>query len=512
MTYQWKFASLPKHNLNPSRDLSSCPPTPERALPNPERQKGLWSFLTWSFFLAQIVAATELKAGHVAPGAADSANDQIDELGNGSNAGVLAELARMIEQAEDIPQQLEPDKDVAANAQLNKLDFAALSQADSIAVEAAFAAAISGSTAQGGISYANTEASQEPCGCGSSELAPGTVELVPSVPDLSVIAELPLDVPLPSTPGGLIDLIIPPGIAIDLGLDIGSSLDLDLGADLGDLASLGLDVGLSEGLDVGLDLELGNVIDLELALNIGLPALLQPVTSEAFASLDHILSTVQVGELVDQLVVTTTDILGSTVENLADILPVGNVIAELNPIIQTAVSTVSDVATFADHTIENLTAPIVGIVSSENPVVSLVETLVADDSLLQPALAIVEQGLDLSGDLTSEIGSQAGMAVSGVLEFAEQTLTPVTQPDSMFNGPIYSSYNIALQDSLVEPLTSIVTGSDGLLSIVSDVSGIETSVNDDDVSDDDLGNISLAVIGSAGLDIKLPLLGGDLFG
>ncbi|MBS0233237.1 MAG: hypothetical protein JSR99_07100 [Proteobacteria bacterium] len=52
-----------------------------RKAPQPERQRGLWSFLTWSFFLANFLTATEFYGGGAHAATADSTQ------GNGSSHG-----------------------------------------------------------------------------------------------------------------------------------------------------------------------------------------------------------------------------------------------------------------------------------------------------------------------------------------------------------------------------------------------------------------------------------------
>src|SRR3954453_5876983 len=61
----------------------------------PERQRGLWNFLTWSFFLANFLTATEVYDGgaHAATGIGGSGDDA--HSGGGDGASSRQSLAAM---------------------------------------------------------------------------------------------------------------------------------------------------------------------------------------------------------------------------------------------------------------------------------------------------------------------------------------------------------------------------------------------------------------------------------
>ncbi|AGK59124.1 hypothetical protein HYPDE_37263 [Hyphomicrobium denitrificans 1NES1] len=57
----------------------------DKELPRPERQRGMWSFLTWSFFLANFLAATEIIGGSAHAAIVDSDHGDASHSGDGSS-------------------------------------------------------------------------------------------------------------------------------------------------------------------------------------------------------------------------------------------------------------------------------------------------------------------------------------------------------------------------------------------------------------------------------------------
>lgn len=213
-----------------------------------DRQRGMWSFLTWSFFLAQAVAANEaLAKGH---GLQDEGVASADDADAGANdASAFAAFQAQLAQV------LGFDVDPSAAAKL----AAAIAAGD---LSAEMLSEMRGEPEQmkgfierldgGSSASASTGAvpvSQE----GAAEQAQTATQ------------ETAQDGGVVDIPGGLGDVDLPLDVVIDLGLELGSDLGLDLGIDTSDGLDISLDLNALPIL--GLNLDLGSDgINLDLGL------------------------------------------------------------------------------------------------------------------------------------------------------------------------------------------------------------------------------------------------------
>lgn len=261
----------------------------------PDRQRGMWSFLTWSFFLAQALAAHEAYARGVAPGEGDPGWSADDGAGNGaSGAGAGLPPALGVE-GFNIDPAAAAKLAAAVSAGLLSPEALQAMQADPSQF-AAFVDAVFGQGGSQNVVMAGEAAGavpgQDPTGSDSE--APG------------------------ESIGGI---VLPVDVAIDLGLEVGGALELGLSLDGGlgihldlNTAPLGLAIDTSQGLDVQLDL-LGMTVSLGtggglgglLSLDGGLvsDALDLPLVGQALGG---------VGAVTDTIATTATHVVGDIVD------------------------------------------------------------------------------------------------------------------------------------------------------------------------------------------------------
>jgi hypothetical protein len=215
--------------------------TSDDALRMPDRQRGMWSFLTWSFFLAQAIAAHEAYAKGVMAGEGDAEGGGGDRDDAGGTAGANPAGALGVN-GFDIDPAAAAQMAAAVAAGLLSPDVLKAMQAD----PAQFQAFLDGLTGAGGAGGGDIIAADD--GSESGEEVPGSGPVMPD-PDTQ-----------PSLPG----IVLPIDVVIDLGLEVGGSPLLDLGVQLdGDLGlhvALGvapIDLALDASLDGGLNLQLG---------------------------------------------------------------------------------------------------------------------------------------------------------------------------------------------------------------------------------------------------------------
>lgn len=207
----------------------------------PDRQRGMWSFLTWSFFLAQAVASHEAFAkGHAAAEAAADGNGSHDGSGDGgAQKGLPPGMLAGVSGFDVDPAAAAQFAAALASGAITPQMFAAF-QGDP-AYFKAFIDALTGGGA-GHADQALLDASQDhdhDAISGSGTDADGGSHG---------------STPFPSGPIGGITLPgihLPVDVAIDLGLELGPDLGLGLGVGPG---GINLDVHAGSLLNLGLSL------------------------------------------------------------------------------------------------------------------------------------------------------------------------------------------------------------------------------------------------------------------
>lgn len=356
----------------------------------PRRERGLWSFLTWSFFLAQLAAGNAFAGG--AAQAANNAADLDHPEGSSQSAatgpgllgrpdflmGGSAEPQSADASSATAPVQTGPIHAAEKTGGIEQLDVTSdaglVMQSDMLSGSTAFVSIAPAAEGDGG-----TIAAEVPAG----------VETAIDLPQVDGVPPLLSDLLSP-----VVSDVLPPVLeTIDNLVDnLGSTLD-DLFVPV-----------------------VGTVDDLAEALGPTLDLALSPV--EAIA--DNI-----VGGLEQTLDPVLTTVAGVT-ESVGDILePVGGVAGELIALADPVLDTVAPLITPVSHIVaaaEPLLDPVLDVAA---PAVDLVEPVV--EPLLQPlapALAPVLEILPLNaatGDLldgligggeTDAVGSPGGIALA----------------------------------------------------------------------------------------------------
>ena len=207
----------------------------------PDRQRGMWSFLTWSFFLAQAVAAHEAFAkGHAGGDAGADADGS--GSGNGDDAAQkgLASASMLGVSGFDVDPAAAAQFAAAIAAGLVTPQMLAGFQADPALFQAFVDQLTGNASAAAADITAATGSAEDLAAAANGEGGGGSHEgPIPGI-----------DLPGINLPGGI---TLPIDIAIDLGLELGS--DLGLGLHVGGLddISLNLNVAPILGLNFGLD-------------------------------------------------------------------------------------------------------------------------------------------------------------------------------------------------------------------------------------------------------------------
>ena len=274
-----------------------------------EKRRGSWSFLTWSFFLAQTIAAEKFfgsgaRAGENDDAGATRSNDQ-SKLPSDETAAAAAWGAGG---------QDAGDGRIDAQSPLNGAPGLPLPGVSQAAADY-FGAGSTGSP--------NASESDSSGGGGSSSDTDQPLADSEALGDSSAIppaSEIPANAP---------DDIIPPPDVIDAGIDIGPDLDTDLDLELNldpvAEAGLGLELGLGDGADLGLELGLGSPLadglalgtevsldvnllggDPSLDLGIGVGATSPLLSASIDASIDQVAQDAIPGEFVTSVVSNTT--------------------------------------------------------------------------------------------------------------------------------------------------------------------------------------------------------------
>ena len=403
----------------------------------PERQRGSWSFLTWSFFLAQMVAAEQFFGSSARAAQNDDASTTRP---NGQSEIPLEEAAAGarwgfgVENGESgaIEQQ----------TQLNGAHgafFPGLSQAGDLfnpGVLPSLTTADGGSSSGGGPSTGSqplsSHADSKPLG--DSPTPPNEVILPPAGE--------------PGAPDGIVTI---PDIGI--GPDLGP--DLDLGLDLDPIAevSLGVDlnhggVEISIGPDVNLDLDLGPTLAASLGLSTELTFGVNLSNADASLALGlEAGGTSPLLSAVDQVTGLVQDTLSGVISNATGVISTDENGTTSSPVLEpfvqlTALATGqdgNDLSSLEDALSSSLSAILNGP-AMQAPNQSTQGLIPISDG---PVASIVSNTTGLVSLQGGEVSSGDAITFSG-------GATSKMADDDLFTGGRYTDYSLALQtdDSL----------------------------------------------------------------
>ena len=355
------------------------------------REKGLWSFLTWSFFLSQVATMEQASA---AAAQAGGAGDEVGSIGDPAagqaarNAFLPIEPAMLAEIQEAAPQAT--TQGVAQEA----------------TAPAAVLAGAPGETAGVTAQYPpeDSSAARQTSAAPSPEAA--AQSLIAAGPDLDGGA-----------PGASGEVHVPSTGPADVGPVIGPVLG-SVGDVVGDVVQV-VDTVLEQVIAP----VLGSVGD---------------VLGDVVHALDPVLE-----QVVAPVLGIAGDVLGDVVHMLDPVLE--QVVA---PVLGTAGDVLGDVVHVLDPLVEQVVAPVLGIagdvvgdvVHALDPVIEQVAAPVAD-VLSGPLGSLL--GLDSDGG--SPIILASVVASSGSIDFEAGPAAGSLALDDLFSGGGYSDYNLTLQ-------------------------------------------------------------------
>jgi hypothetical protein len=382
------------------------------------REKGLWSFLTWSFFLSQVATLEQASAAEApAGGAGDEAGSAVNP-GAGQaarNAFLPVEPAMLAEMQAAAPQ---------ATTQSVVQDATA---------PAAFLASVPGEPA-GAIAPDPTE---ESSGARQTSAAPNaeavTQSLIAVGPDSPSMEGAPGAIHLPTTSPA------DAGPGPVLGPVLGSVGDV-----VGDVVQV-VDTVLEQVIAPvlgGVGDVLGDVVQ-------ALDPVLEQVVAPVLGGVGDVL-----GDVVQVLDPVLEQVVAPVLGGVGDVL--GDVVQVLDPLVEQVVAPVlgsvgnvlGDVVQVLDPVVEQVVAPVLGgvgdvlgdVVQALDPVVEQVAAPVAD-VLSAPLASLL--GLGAGGGSPILVASVVASSTS--IDFEAGPAAASLPLDDLFSGGRYSDYNLTLQ-------------------------------------------------------------------
>jgi hypothetical protein len=443
-----------------------------------QRESGLWNFLTWSFFIAQVVAAYQLTVSSaMAAEAAQDAGQSDASVDPETIAAAIAALNGIESAIEQLTggvagQSTDPGGaavDMATDAPGRAVDAdVAAEVADDGG--SAHRAQSSGADVSEMDSSDGQQAALIDAGDGLGSVLGPVIDVVDNVLD-TVIP------PVGGLVGGLVDVLDPvvDGVVEPLAGVVGElvgALEPVLDAVVAPVA--GLTKTLVGSLEPVLDPLLSPVLGLtESVIELAEP-LLDPILVPAVGVIEEVLQS------LDPVIDPVTGLASSLTAPLGD---------ALSPVVEAAAEVLAPVTSV----VNDLTSPLEGIADTVlSPLAPVVAPLI--EPLLGPVTGQLSILDGLSGDAPADSGGAQGISLSQLLDLgvgggpivldavgatAESApgLPVVSNLDDLFSGGTYTEYNLALQSgsttadglgaSLDESLDALVANLDAgaLLSV-----------------------------------------------
>lgn len=429
----------------------------------PEHQRGMRSFLTWSFLLAQIAAAEQIAGSAAAAAATDPSSST---RASGDSAPAAAALP------DDASQT------AASNADAGERGSPlAASAAVAPSNPSAASAATPAASPLVGDTIGTSDPSAVGVGVGAGHHAAGG-----NLPGHENVVGLAADI----LPGSL--AAVGGDVAVNLGLGTLGGLGIELGLDDGvalDLSALGLDIHVDVPLDIG--------------------SLLGTVTE----TVGTVLTTA--GDLTGPVLDVVGDVSGPATEAVGTVLATAD---ELSGPVLDVVADISGPATETVGTVLTTAADLTGPVLDAFGDSSLPATPVLDG--MQASVDVDgSSSATGGGGLLSALGGAVGS--SGTIELTSETTGGGDASEALLEGSTYTDLGIAYQTLLPDqpPTAASIEGTAG----AAPAGGLlETVVSSGVTTDGDTSNASIGT--SEGLAAALGLedaVGGhrtlaDLFG
>jgi hypothetical protein len=420
------------------------------AHPTPQRERGLWSFLTWSFFLSQIAAGSAF-IGNAAKAAEAFDGSNRDSNNSGSETAAKA---------------------------LPGADAQALSFEDASSNDAHGATA-----AQGHANLATGPYAADVIAATESVIAPQSGEMDDFAASGITAAAGDSEASIPPT-APLIDMDTTPGPVVGDVLTPVLETVGDVADSLGDL--------------------LGDSLAPVVETVEDLVGVLTPVVDQVFAPVEAITETVAdvLNPIVDQVLSPVLAVADGVLDAAAPLIdavaaPVDALLAIADPMLDTLVD---PLIAPAGDIVDALTPVLEPVLDAAAPLVDAVQPVLepvvdALSPVLTPVVGMLDDHLPLNiggtGLLDSLLGNSESVdaiASPGQIEFPAINLPVVNE---IFQGGTYTEYGVALQD------TSPLGEPDNAIELVGNVAVVVSDL----VSDDDNNN---------GLPLNIASLNGDL--
>jgi hypothetical protein len=468
------------------------------AIHGPQRERGLWSFLTWSFFLSQLAAGNAFAAGAAQAGSATDLKSPDGTADAGKIGAALLgtpdarPLGDLEAQSATASTAAAPLQNTSApgDTKLGGIEQLDTTSDAGIALEAAAIQSTTGSEAMLADAAPPASASES-----DSTIAPDTLSIVLPDIELPQIVELP---PVLETVGDVADglgetlesLLTPVAETVE---DLASVLEPTLDNLLAPVADLTAVLGPT--LD-GLEPTVETVEDLAAVLWPTLDLALAPVEAltDGLAdaletALDPLLAPVanlteDVGNLIEPIggiageIIQLADPVIDIVEPFLD--PVMNVVEDAQPVLDPVLVVAAPVVDLLEPTIEPLLQPLAPVAA---PVLDLLPLSMGNDGFLGDLFGINEP--------TDAVGS------TGTLEFAVDV---DASPYDLIETGAYTEFGIELN---LNPIGN----EGGTGDLVEHIAESVSSLVDDS---DDAGNALPSLLGSLQHDLGLRGLGEGL--
>lgn len=454
------------------------------AIQGPHRERGLWSFLTWSFFLSQLAAGNAFAAGAAqaagatnlnAPADADNAGKAGTTLLGTPDARALGDSEAQSATASTAAAPLQ-NTSAPGDTKLGGIEQLDMTSDAGSAEEAAAMRGLADSEATSSLSISESDGAA----------APDTLTAVLPDIDLPQIIELP----------PVLDGVLPPVLETvgDVVDGLGETLDnllAPVAETVEDLASVlepTLDGLLEPTVETVEDLAavLGPTLDLALA---PVEALTDGLAGALETALDPLLAPVaDLTESVGNLIEPVGDIAGEIIQ-LADpvfdivepvLAPVMSVVEAAEPILDPVLEVAAPVVDLVEPVLEPLLQPLAPVAA---PVLDLLPVSIGNDGFLGDLFGISEP--------TDAVGS------TGTLEFAVDV---DASPYDLIEAGAYTEFGIELNQNPIG-------NEGGTGDLVENIVETVTSLVDDN---DDTGNTLPTLLGSLQYDIGLRGLGEGL--
>jgi len=459
----------------------------DKDLPRPERQRGMWSFLTWSFFLANFLTATEIIGGsaHAATADSDHGDASQSDGGNSYSGGSQPEMQHLT--LESLPSAQESH---AANPRvaLNPIADGQNAGADlvpvhNIPVAQPHMESTGGSYGSYSGSSASYNAINNYYSIDSHDTTSTTVNNYVNVDSHDVTNVIHTVVnPVVEVVEHVTEIVTPVINIVDTTVQGATGVVTQVVDTVGEITG---------NLTSTLGTTVGTVVDTVGGVVGSVDHLAQDLTGTVATTLDTTLGAVT--GLVDNGVGSVTSLVDDVANTATH--TVGALVGDVAPLASDLTSTVTTVADATIHTIGDAVGDVIGnaaqtVTGLTDSVIHSVTASVSFDTLASPVTSLLDHDgspvtsvADSTSGLHDLLGStlhSLGVSSSGSLSFAAETPDAIVSNDVAANTPGYSQFNLAVSDASHDAGVSAPASTDtgGITTIVASAIGLGPHTTD----------------------------------